>query len=114
VTHEDKLAAVERCIEDFRWARAADPSTLEHQTYHALKEVAADLRAAKPGTPGQTLATLEREVGATLRARSPLGHVPKGNLVAVGQIVVGRWREIALALREAAERQQATEEETLG
>jgi hypothetical protein len=113
VTHEDKLAAVERCIEDFRWARAADPSTLEHQTYHALKEVAADLRAARPGVAGETLALLEREVERALASKCSLGF-NSGNLVAIGQLVLGRWREVGLALREAAERQQATEEETLG
>lgn len=113
---EEKLAAVERCIVDFRWARSAGPagpSALERHTYLALKEIAAELRAAKPAVPGETRALLEREVVRALASKTPLGF-NAGNLVAIGQLVVGRWLEIRHALREFADRQQATEEETLG
>lgn len=114
--HEDKLAAVERLIVDFRWARSAGPtglSELENQTYRALKEIAAEMRAAKPSVPGETVSLLQREVTRAVASKTHLGF-NAGNLVAIGQLVVGRWREVGRALREAAERQQATEEETLG
>ena len=47
MTVQEKLAAVERAIVSFRWARN-DPESVAGRTYAALREVASEYRAQLP------------------------------------------------------------------
>lgn len=108
ISLKDQIAAVERCISDFREWRDGPPDALEHQTYVALKAVAADLNARKPAKITTTLSELERLLD---NARAQPERISLGDgttarnqrniatHAAVGQFVVGRWPVIRQALQ---------------
>lgn len=97
MTVEQQLAAVERLIEDFRWARA-DDMVPEHATYNALKVIAKDLRARLPGAPGSALAEIGRRLEIAELGKSPEHGFVRGHLIGVAHAVIGRWPEVRQAL----------------
>lgn len=100
----EKLAAVERLIEEFRWARN-DPLNAEHATFITLKAIAADLRAQEPEAKSTALRELERRIEAVNNAKAH-GYIG-GAMIGVGEELIGRWPVVRLALerfeKEAAE-----------
>ena len=99
MTLEDKIAAVERLLDDFRdWRNA--PEAVEHQTWLALKEIAKDLRGRAPEAPGEALQALQRRIAdaaATKTGNGGIGFDP-GALAGIGQEVIGRWPTVRQAL----------------
>lgn len=106
---EEQIAAVERCLEDFRWARSK-PHLIEYRTYRALKAVAKDLRAQMPGASNETLLALQRRIAdaAGTKGTDALGFSPPA-LAGIGQEVIGRWPVIRQALERFEKRNDATE-----
>lgn len=107
-TYAQKLAVVEGLIEDFRWARPEDAKIdfpEDHETYHALKEIAVDIRAsaARAGCP--VLRDLSVAVGGAHASKTKLGYAT-GSLVAIGQYVIGKWPVIRRALERVDEKEE--------
>lgn len=100
MTIDEKLAALERCIEDFRWARGG-PDSPERQTYDALKELSAELRARRGRAPSVAAVELERIITSAKVSRLAGGHVRR-----LAEEVIGRWHTI----RQALDRYQELEE----
>lgn len=92
ITLQDKLAAVERLIEDLRWAREK-PDALERETFLALKEIAKDIRARMDGVPQAAVFELESRVNAI---RNHGSSTPRMHQLAAE--FISRWPVIKQAL----------------
>ena len=96
-----QIDAVERLIEDLRWARG-DPTAPEHVTYLAMKAVARDLRGRLEGKAGEARAAIGSRIADAVRSATVLGY-RDSHMIGLAQEVIGRWPTIEFAL-EAAER----------
>lgn len=103
VTLEDQISAVHRLIEDLRWARNAH-GRIEHFTYNAMKQIAADLEARLPGKPGEARSLVGSRIADAVRTKTKLGY-SLGKLTGIAETVIGCWPVIEYAL-ERAEREQ--------
>lgn len=101
MTTQEKLHAVERCIEDFRWARSC-PETVEHQTYTALKDIASELRARVDEAPNVAEHEIGRRVLAVTVAKSRHGGNVDGTMMALANEVLARWPVVGEALHRFA------------
>lgn len=107
MTLEDRIAAVERVIEDFRWARN-EPGCVEHRTYAAMKEIAADLRGRRPLTASVAVSALQRRIDAANASKDERGY-QIGHLCGVAEELIGRWAAVRYALERAAADLKPTE-----
>lgn len=98
ISLRDKLAAIERCIEDFREARN-HPETLEHETLVALKAIALDLRARLDTAPSVTEVEVERRIRAVLACPQHLSESSARAWALVHEITT-RWPTIKQALEK--------------
>jgi hypothetical protein len=98
-TVEDQIGAVERLIEDLRWARN-DPTVPEHRTYTILKSLATDLRARLDGASNRTLDALAFQVESATKAKARIGYVEVGHHQAVSECVMANWPVIKRALED--------------
>lgn len=91
---EAKVEAMERAIILLRKQgyRASD-----REFYADLKAVAADLRARADRPRNLALGELDRAMDALQRSKTALGY-DEGKMIAVAQIVVGKWPTIQQAL----------------
>ena len=96
ISTQDKIAAVERLIDDLRWSRN-DPAVPEHATYQALKEIARDLRGRLPEAPGKALLALQRRLADAAASKTVLGFEQRA-LMGIGEEVIGRWPTVRQAL----------------
>lgn len=99
MTPEEKLAAVERCIEDFRWTRdnPEDHDKIEYQTYLAMCEIAAELRKGVPTAAGPALTELQRRIDTIDRSKTEFGYSINA-LKSAAEELVGRWPTVRAAL----------------
>lgn len=107
-TYAQKLAVVEGLIEDFRWARPEDAKVdypEDHETYHALKEIASDIRAAAEHASCPVLRDLSVAIGGAHASKTKFGYAT-GSLVAIGQYVIGRWPVIRRALERVDQKEK--------
>jgi hypothetical protein len=98
----EQIAAIERCINDFRWARGkAGDGKPEQQTYYALCAVAKDLRGRHPANASETLIALQRRIAdaAATKTNTPGLGFDEMMLVGIGQEVIGRWPTVRQALQ---------------
>jgi hypothetical protein len=93
-----KLQAVERLIEEFRWARD-DYSVPENRTYFVLKAIADDLRGRLPGAPGEALRGLEEIINAAKQTKIRNGY-EIGHLRRIAEYVIGCWPTLRQALEK--------------
>lgn len=105
ISDDDKLAAVERLIEDFRWARK-DPAVPEHATYLALKAIATDLRAPKVEAKGRALQSLGFQVDAARAFKARIGYVEVGHMQAMAEALMAHWPAVKKALSREAENEE--------
>lgn len=99
MTTADKLQAVERLIEDLRWARN-DPSAPEHLTWLALKAIASDLRASGQDAGADTHDRLRTLIDLTLGSGYRSGHCR-----ALAGEVIALWPVVSRALIALQRRQ---------
>ena len=97
MTPAEKLAAVERTIEDFRWTRDTDRTLVEYQTYLAMCEIAAELRKGVPTAAGPALAELQRRIDRVQATNTGLGFSITA-LRSLAEEVIGRWSTIRRSL----------------
>lgn len=103
ISLEDQIAAVNRLIEDLRWARS-DPKVPEHATYNAMKQIAVDLAARQPGKAGEARASIGSRIADAVRTKTALGYSIR-HMQGIAEEVIGRWPVIEYAL-ERAEREE--------
>jgi len=106
VTTQEKLAAVERLLDDLRWARGKRDTT-EAQTYEALAAIATDLRAGTPKEAGRVLAAFTDQVQRARRGKVRLGFYDVGNAQTICEAVCGRWFPTIRKALEQFEREVA-------
>lgn len=100
----EQLAAVERTLDDMRWAREK-PDTLEHQTYHAMKALAVRLRGETPKEAGKVLRQMADRVGRARADKEQFGGVLSGGpALAISEALIGRWWAV---VKPALERYEA-------
>jgi hypothetical protein len=97
----DKLAVIQRLIEDFRWARS-DPAVPEHKTYKLLKLIAVDMQAARRGSGGRVLSALKNR---RQRIKSRPGADGAPDVTQLGQEVLAHWPVIERALQDFENRE---------
>lgn len=100
VSLDEQIAAVDRCLEDFRHARS-QPGTLENKTYFALRAIADELRGRKPEACRHTLRLLAARVDAARSVR-----MADGAMRGVAEVLISRWPTVRQAL-EKFEREDA-------
>jgi hypothetical protein len=111
LTAAQKLAEIERMIEDLRWVRRT-PGTPEGLSYRVLKAVALDLRArSQPST--QVFEALDFQVRSALKAKARLGYIEMGNHQAVSEALLAHWSTVSAALErfEETKKQQGNEDD---
>lgn len=106
VTHADKIAAVDRLLDDFRWARE-QPQEPEHATFHALVAIAADLRAQTPKESSKVLRAMSHQVDVIKRTKAQIGYIDHGQMENLTNAVTGRWWPTIRAALENHERETA-------
>lgn len=89
VTTQQKLAAVERLLDDLRWARGGNAP--EAETYDALLAIAVDLRAETPQEVGRVLQAMADQVDRARRGKARLGFYNIGNAQTITEALCGRW-----------------------
>lgn len=98
MTPAEKLAAVERTIEDFRWTREHEHHGLiEYQTYLSMCEIAAELRKGVPTAAGPALTELQRRVDRVQATNTGTGFSITA-LKSLAEEAIGRWATIRRAL----------------
>lgn len=109
ITIQEKLAAVQRLLEDLRHARN-DPMLPEYATFHAMRAIASDLMARLPGNPEATRRALGKRIADAVRSRTPDGYL-QSHARGLAEELVGRWPVIEQALerfeREIQPKQEA-------
>ncbi len=112
VTIEEQLGALDRLIEDFRWARStANPEDqVEKLTFRALKTIERDLRGRQGWQVTKSMTELQTRMDRVQRSRGeqPLGYEQTA-LISLAQEVVSKWSSIRQALVDFA-KQRAREE----
>jgi hypothetical protein len=89
VTRRQKLAAVERLLDDLRWARGGKAP--EAETYDALLAIAVDLRAETPEEAGRVLRAMTDQVDRARRGKARLGFYDVGHAQNITEALCGRW-----------------------
>jgi hypothetical protein len=105
VTTRQKLAAVERLLDDLRWARGKRAP--ESETYDALLSIAVDLRAETPAEAGRVLKALTDQIDRARRGKARLGFYDAGNAMTICEAVCGRWFPTIRKALEQFEREVA-------
>jgi hypothetical protein len=103
----DQIAAVEKALDDIRYARS-DSTCPEHAAYNLLKEYAAELRAQTPGEISRVLAGMTDQVDRARRAKAQLGFYEIGNAQAICESVCGRWWAVIRRALEQFEKETVT------
>lgn len=98
MTPNEKLAAVERCIEDFRWTRDHQ-DLIEYQTYLAMCELAAEIRKGTQAAAGTARAELGRRIEDATRSKTMLGYSINA-LRGIAEELIGRWPTVRAALEQ--------------
>lgn len=96
MTLDEKIAVVDRLIDEFRWSRPM-PETEEYRTYATLKEIAEDLRGRLAGTPGIVEHELETRIASARASKTGMGY-PQTVMVALAENLIGRWPTVKQAL----------------
>jgi hypothetical protein len=104
VTTDQKIAAVDRLLDDLRWARGQD--VLEAATFDALVEIAKELRAETPAEAGRVLLAMTDQVDRARQGRARLGFYDVGNAQTICEALCGRWWP---TVRKAMERFETAE-----
>jgi len=104
MTNEEKLAAVERTIEDFRWTRDEDARTSEgahreYQTYLAMCELAKELRKGVPAKACQAMIDLQGMMDAVNTTLTPLGFSINA-LRHLAEALIAHWPTVRKALEQ--------------
>lgn len=110
VTLDQKIQAVDRLLDDLRWARN-DPAVPEHITYKALTAIAVDLRAQTPKEAGKVLRSMTHQVDTARHTKARLGYFEHGQLQTITEATCGRWWPTvrrALELYESELQEQGT------
>lgn len=97
---DQKIATVERLLDDFRWARSS-PNTAEHATYRTLKDIARDLKARLPNSAAEARHEIGARIAKLVRTKTPEDDgqpydVPQ--LIGLASLVIARWPVIEHAL----------------
>ena len=100
ITVEEKIAAIERMIEEGRHARSS-PDESTHRAWLVLKSIAADLRAQRPQAPSAALQSLEFQVDSARRWKARIGFVDIGHHQAVSECLLANWTVVRKALERA-------------
>lgn len=100
-----KVEALNLEIEEARKGRR-EPGSALHRHYQVLQAIAADLRARQPLPRNDALADLEAALRLMKSARTNAGHYDQARMIAVAEVVVGRWPVISQALEKFKEEQK--------
>lgn len=101
-TLEQKLAAIERTIDQTREAMrsGAAPTDEEVAHYHALKAISVDIRARQALPRNEALGALEQEL-ARMKAsivRGRPGGYDHGKMIGVANVLISKWPIVRQAL----------------
>jgi hypothetical protein len=107
------IAALERCLDDFRWAREK-PGLAEHETFHALRQLCGELRERDPRRVPKRVDSLRKMIEGVKASRASDGQYSSHALHMLGTYVVARWPMIEQALERYAADLERCEEETTG
>lgn len=107
VRTRDKIAAVDRILQDMRWVRDM-PNDPQYRAYQALKEVYADLLAEKPKEITKVLQAISFQVEVARKSKARCGMIELGNQKTLAEGISGRWWPV---VKKALERfEEATNE----
>jgi len=112
VSTRQKLAAVERLLDDLRWSRGTKAP--EAETYDALLAIAVELRAQTPVEAGRVLKAMTDQVQRARRGKSRLGFYDGGNAQTITEALCGRWWPTVERALQTFEQQGTKHEETAG
>ena len=87
---EEKIAAVDRLLDELRFARS-DPTYPEYVSYHALREIAADLRAKMPAQIGVVRQALQFQTKVAKRHYAQHGCYAIGHAMTICEALCGKW-----------------------
>ena len=100
VTLDQKIAAVDRLLQDLRWARGRT-DVLEGETHAALVAISAELHAEQPETIGRVLAAMTDQVDRARQGKARHGQFEIGHCQTLAEGLCGRWwPTVARALRQ--------------
>ena len=89
VSTAQKLAAVERLLDDLRWSRGSQAP--EAETYDALLAIAGDLRAGTPAEMGRVLRAMTDQINRARKGKSRLSFYDVGHMQTLTEAICGRW-----------------------
>lgn len=100
ITLEEKLAVVEKAINDLRKKARVDP--VHKKNFETLKSIAADLRARIEFPTSNARGELGRALALVKQSKTALGY-DQGRLLHVANIVISKWPTISQALEQFGE-----------
>lgn len=97
----EKLAHLEQLIVDLRRWRD-QPDSMWHETYHAIKNIAADYQQKLSGPRSSTLMALENLVAGARKSKHQIGYLDFNHMQAVAEGFLAHWSAVRAALEKAS------------
>jgi hypothetical protein len=99
-TAGDKLALLERMIEDTRAAR--NPGHESHHAHMILRSLARDVRAATVEQRAESFRVISEHIDRAHRSRARIGYLDVTVQQAIAEAVLAHWPSVEQAFRRAA------------